>query len=347
MVQESAERLPPKNRMRRLIADLALNLHGVSVVAECATGVYAATPALAALAGAERVVCLGRDSDFGSFEEAQRATLEIAQEWDVAQQIECYQRSDTSWALSDAESAAVLNLSGVRPVNDDILDRCPKNTVVAMMFEAWEFRESDIDLVACHRQGFPVVTTNEHHPLLRSIDLVGLLAVKLLFDAQTLFALGSVAIVGSGQFADAAASALSPWVDRVLPVGSDRAFAILLGEFANIDAVVVVDHEAELVSSPIWPRIVDMANELGTRIVNVSGFPMSMLGRARTVWPRRSVPPRSMSVALDQIGSWPVIKLHAASLRAAQSLLSPPSLGVDVVPDLEGNARGFVERVIW
>ena len=31
------------------------------------------------------------------------------------------------------------------------------------MFEAWEFRPDDIDVVACRRRGIPIVGVNEHH----------------------------------------------------------------------------------------------------------------------------------------------------------------------------------------
>jgi 3-oxoacyl-(acyl-carrier-protein) synthase len=50
---------------------ISLDLRGLVVVTECATGVYACTPAIAALAGARKVVAFGKDSFYGTFKNAQ------------------------------------------------------------------------------------------------------------------------------------------------------------------------------------------------------------------------------------------------------------------------------------
>ena len=56
-----------------------LDLAGVRVVTEAATGPYVVTPVMAAAAGAE-VVALAKDSRHGSAAEARRQTMEFAGE---------------------------------------------------------------------------------------------------------------------------------------------------------------------------------------------------------------------------------------------------------------------------
>lgn len=73
--------------MRRRIRALGLNLDGLTVVTEAATGAYACTAPLAAMAGA-RVYATARDTrSYGSFEDASSATLALAEAAGVADRI--------------------------------------------------------------------------------------------------------------------------------------------------------------------------------------------------------------------------------------------------------------------
>ena len=56
---------------------LSLDLSGLNVVTEAATGAFAVTAAIAALAGAE-VQAIAADSQYGSFDDARIATLSVA-----------------------------------------------------------------------------------------------------------------------------------------------------------------------------------------------------------------------------------------------------------------------------
>ena len=60
--------------VRRVVDETGLDLRGLDVLTEAATGPFAATAAMAAFAGADEVVALARDSSFGSAEDAFAAT---------------------------------------------------------------------------------------------------------------------------------------------------------------------------------------------------------------------------------------------------------------------------------
>ena len=51
------------------------------------------------------------------------------------------------------------------------------------MFEAWEFREADLDLAACRDRGIRVAAVNERHPDVGVFPFLGPLCVRLLADA--------------------------------------------------------------------------------------------------------------------------------------------------------------------
>ena len=65
----------PGNRLRvsrlveKIIADLSLDLMGIRVLTEAASGPFVVTPLIAARAGAERVVAVARDSCYGRAQE--------------------------------------------------------------------------------------------------------------------------------------------------------------------------------------------------------------------------------------------------------------------------------------
>ncbi len=57
--------------IRRRIADLKLDLGGLNVITEAATGAYACTAVIAAMAGASSVTAVGKDTrHYGSYRDA-------------------------------------------------------------------------------------------------------------------------------------------------------------------------------------------------------------------------------------------------------------------------------------
>jgi hypothetical protein len=57
---------------------MRIDLSGAVVVTEAATGAYAVTPVLAAMAGAEFVVGVTRETRYGTADEVRRQTYELA-----------------------------------------------------------------------------------------------------------------------------------------------------------------------------------------------------------------------------------------------------------------------------
>jgi hypothetical protein len=49
--------------------------------------------------------------------------------------------------------------------------------VIPLMFEAWEFRPSDLELAAAQQRGILVAGTNERHPDVDVFSFLGIMAV--------------------------------------------------------------------------------------------------------------------------------------------------------------------------
>jgi hypothetical protein len=131
--------------MRARIAALGLDLGGLNVITEAATGAYACTAVIAAMAGA-RVTALARDTvRHGSARDAFDATLGLARLAGVADRVDAVGRLDPA-ALVRCD---ILTNSGhLRPITRAMIERLPGRAVIALMFEAWEFRGTDLDLAA-------------------------------------------------------------------------------------------------------------------------------------------------------------------------------------------------------
>lgn len=166
--------------MRAAVARLRLDLRGLSVLTEAASGAYAVTPVLAALAGAERVDALTRDTRYGSAEQVAAQTLALAALAGAPGRI----RIHTARSPALLAGADIITNSGhVRPLDAAAAAHVRPGVAVPLMYEAWEYRPTDLDLGALKARGALVAGTNERHPAVGVFDYLGAMAVKLLHDA--------------------------------------------------------------------------------------------------------------------------------------------------------------------
>ncbi len=182
------------NFVNRIIDTLQISLNGLTVLTECANGPYAYTPIVAVLAGA-KVVAFGKDTRFGTFEENKKAILEI-----IAQANPALANNIlfvNSKADIDYGGIDMLTNSGMlRPISKEIIDNLKSTCVIPLMWETWEFRESDLDIVACQKKKIPVIGTNEYYPPTSMTLTIGLFGVKILFDMKVPVGNCKVVLIG-------------------------------------------------------------------------------------------------------------------------------------------------------
>ena len=136
-----------------------IDLSSLVVLTEAATGPFAMTASMAALAGAARVLVLARGGRFGSPDDAIAQTLAVAREWECASSISVLaSRSEIAIGSPDI----VTNLRGVRPLDKEFLSGLKPSAVIPLMFETWEFRPADIDLEVCRERGLLVLPRIHH-----------------------------------------------------------------------------------------------------------------------------------------------------------------------------------------
>ena len=315
-------------RCRRLIAraidTFSLNLNEFIVLTEAATGYYMLTALIAALAGAEKVYALTRDSHYGSAQDVATSTLELAQRWGMENKVDIlFDRNDPRLIQADI----VTNLGFVRPLNAQLLQRLKPTAVIPLMWETWEYRTEELDLAECHRLGLPVLGTNEHHPALRIFEYIGYIAMKLLFSLDIEIRDATIAVVGSGEFAAMSADTLRTAGSRVILVNPQKKGALqtdrALKAIKIADGMVFVEHHSRrMLLGPGGDLRAEDLRSLNPGLVVAhicGGVDREDLTRCGfRCSPDLFAPPGYMSAATDYLGPKPLINLHTAGLRIGE-----------------------------
>jgi hypothetical protein len=165
--------------LRKCIRDFDLDLGGLVVFTEAATGPYLYAPILTALAGAAKVYAIAATSRFGDREYVRQQTLEAASRLGVDSEVQVvFEKTKDHIQQSDI----VTNTGFVRPISREMISWLKPTAVIPLMWETWEFRKADLDLGACRDHGILVMGTDEEKAPLAMYGYSGFMAMKLLFE---------------------------------------------------------------------------------------------------------------------------------------------------------------------
>ena len=129
------------DKLKKRVEALNLNLKGKVVLTEAASGAYVVTPILAALAGA-KVYAYTKNTKYGTVEEVITQTKGVYNEEggvDIT-------FVDTLSPDIIAQADVITNSGHLRPLNFEKLQHAKKQVVITLMYEAWEWRDADMDI---------------------------------------------------------------------------------------------------------------------------------------------------------------------------------------------------------
>lgn len=315
-------------RCQRLINNaiktFQLDLSGLTVLTEAASGYYVLTPLIAALAGAKKVYALTKDSNYGQANLICKNTINLAEKWNIADKIEIlFSREDEKIGLADI----VTNLGFVRPLDAPFLNKLKSTVVIPLMFETWEYRSEDLDLEECYRLNIPVLGTNEKHPDLQIFKYVGHLALKLLFELDIEVFSSQIIVVGGGEFGLATVNSLQSAGAKVTQIEIEKDQSLADEKIHQIiseyDAIVIIEHQnKDLIIGENGQITVQKFKQLNPGIVlvhiagNVNQFELEL--NDISFRPSHIRQAGYMSVATDYLGAKPLIDLHTAGLKVGE-----------------------------
>jgi hypothetical protein len=304
--------------MREAVERCALDLSGRVVLTEAASGAYAVTPVLAAMAGARRVYAVTRSTAYGTAEEIAAQTLELANLVGVAERIEVTTRKSREHV---AEADIVTNSGHVRPIDAETIGWMKPGAVVPLMYEAWEYRLADVDLDACRRRGIAVAGTNEQHPAVGVFPYLGIMAVKLLLDAGVAVRTSRVLVLCDNPFgpylesglrgagasvdlvADGAQAGEGPY-DAMVVAMRPEARPAVGGDDASVSAREVARRWPGTVVAQFW-------GDLDRDALAAEQVPF---------WPVPPVARGHMGILPSAVGPEPIVRLQCGSLKVGEIL---------------------------
>ncbi|GEM_PF-800527 len=143
---------------RKAVERTRLDLTGLRVLTEASVGYRRITPVIAALAGADAVFAVGRDSARASRRQAEEQTAYLA----------ALARVDDRVTLLSTRLQApldtidvVTDLPGVRPVDESILRTVAESAAVTLMRGTERWSPADVDVATCRRRGIAVAGVDE------------------------------------------------------------------------------------------------------------------------------------------------------------------------------------------
>ena len=154
-----------------LIENLNLDLSNLNILTECASNAYAFTPIISCLAGAKSVIVVGSDTRYGKYEDNKSNIIKICNMsgLDISKLIFVRRNKLDKIDLSNID--IITNSGQLRPITESLITKLKRTAVIPLMWEPWEFRKEDLNIVACQKKNIPVIGTNENFSALITIQL--------------------------------------------------------------------------------------------------------------------------------------------------------------------------------
>lgn len=174
------------DRAKKIISNtieyLQLDLSGLTILTEVGTGLFNYTPIIAQIAGAKKVYAFAKDSSYGTAAEAINACNKKLRHYNLDKEIiEFASNILPDHFISNAQ--IVTNSGNLRPLDKNKLKLFTPNTVIPLMYEKWELRESDLDVQFCKEKNIEIAGTWENYPSLEIFNYCKNLIIKIVFEA--------------------------------------------------------------------------------------------------------------------------------------------------------------------
>jgi hypothetical protein len=315
------------------IAFIELDLTGLTILTEAASGPYVVTPVIAALAGADRVLALTKKSEHASIEEVTSQTRALEVLCNLDRSIEIFSnRTIDLFASADI----ITNLGFVRPINSEAIAAMKETAVIPLMCESWERREGDVDINACFKKKLPVLGTNEDSTGLDIFKYSGWLCLKLILSAQIEIHKNHILIVSRDKFGETIKNLLLKLDADVHLVSSLRD----IKDINKYDVLVVADYTREdYIIGPDGDIEVNYltANAPSISIVQLCGRTDvdQLIAKGIAVYPGIDIESHRMVKTLSELGLKPVIELHTAGLKVGQAMASARLKGMSFTESIK------------
>lgn len=307
-------------KILQAIDKFELDLRGKTVLTEAASGNYTVTPVIAARAGAD-VHALAKNSGFGTIDEVTEQVCGLAKKMGIVERVNIITTLD---AIHLDGVDIVTNCGFLRPIDRSLLSRLSSHCVIPLMYEPWEFRETDLDLQACRERGIKVYGTNEQDSRLRTMEYIGYTVLSLLLARKIAPFGAAILLTGCNRF-------VTPVENVLLANGYDVTAITEYNEppeLEDLAAIVVLEHERDVyIIGRNRAFIQTSAIPDETLVIHISGR-IDFENAGFDFVPPEPREFGNMSYTTDFIDNRAVIDLHTAGLKVGEGMLKTNKLGL-------------------
>lgn len=309
-------------KIQMLSAQVNLDLNGLTVLTEAATGNYVVTPLIAAMAGAD-VFAIARDSRFGTAAAARKQTRDLARAAGIEKRIH-FISEKTRAVLKRTD--IITNSGHVRPIDRAAIEQLKSTAVIPLMFEPWEFRTADLDLYACFERGIPVVGTNESNSSVNIDAYLGMMVLKQLLNAEIEVFESNLLVVSDNRFGKEIDKTLRVAGANVRLVEFDakKSAPLSTESLRHLDAVILAANPIPGVNFVGANSILDIeclkaASPQALVIQFWGDMDRAALAKHKvTVYPPTDPGAGHMGILPSDVGVVPVIRLQAVGLKVGE-----------------------------
>ena len=328
------------NAISAIVKKIGLDLHGLHVLTEAATGPYMSTPVIAAFAGAN-VVAFTKATRYGSVAHVRRETMALAKTLRIERQIEIIEEL-TPQRISSAD--IVTNSGHLRPIDAAFIVQMKPGAVIPLMYENWEFRSGDVDITACRARGIPLAGTNERHPHIAVFDYLGLAALYGLIQCRVPPMHSRLLLVADNPFVGYVAKTLLGCGAQLEILGGNDVPPEMNSMKRSVDAPG--QYDAVIVAEPGLRPIIGRPGEARYNTKQIGRFfalvqiygDVDRDSLGPVVYCPQEEPLRGhMGINLSQLGPEPVIRLQAGGLKVGQVM----TMGDQVASELTKYCQPF------
>ena len=325
------------NKIKKQIEELSLDLSGKFVLTEAATGPYVVTPIIASISGA-KVFSFAKDSGYGTASEVFEIYKKMFADLNLNPDIEFIDKIDNE-IISKAD--IITNSGHLRPLNAGILKRTKEGCVIPLMYEAWELRDSDLDVKFCKENNIKVGATNERHKSVDVFSYLGDMAVKQILDSGRCLYENSFVLICNNDFGPYIAETILKMCknlgvidlsknkksyDNKIDWLSDFPEINIPDKYKDAEAIIftaypfdknwIVDEKSQIPAEKLIrefndPFIIRYAGDMDTHESDIAGL---------KYYPSH-VRSGHMGILPSDIGYDPVIRLQAGGLKAGELML--------------------------
>lgn len=301
------------SKITESIEKFKLNLSGKTVLTEAASGNYVVTPIIAALAGA-KVIAITKESRFATIEEVKRQTYSLAKEFNLENSISIVvDKSSINYQKIDI----LTNTGFVRPIDKQIIDKLSNKCVIPLMWEPWEFRESDLDLDYCIKKGIKVYGTNENDFRLKTMKYIGFTVLSFLLENKMSPFSSKVLVIGNEHFTNSIIEVLS-LNGYIFEYKNNYNEKISVSEYS---AIVIAEHENNSLLIGNEDAFINTTQlDKNQYLIHICGNVdfTDLKCKSNTKNPAQF---GYMSFTTDYIDNQAVIDLHVAGLKVAEGMI--------------------------